>query len=367
MLRRVALIAVLALLAVPALAEAGTYPPHGKDLYAGVSDGGSKQDYFDFAGAVGRHVPVMQAFETWNSWSQEAIKRWKRTETRGMLSISTSPCYGCSGVISPRAIRKGHGDRYLLTMNRRLAQWGRPTYVRLLPEMNGHWNPYSAFESDGSRRGRAYKTAQFRKAWKRTVIVVRGGPRREINHKLKANRMPPLTTGRNSGHPPKNIPQPKVAFLWVPQTSGSPDRKGNGPRAYWPGAKYVDWIGADIYGKFPNFGGLNHFYKHYKRLPFVLGEWGPWDVDHPAFTRHLFRWIRKHKRARMAIYYQGFGPGNPFEIDHYPRSRRALRKELKGKRWVKRAPDSRGPDGGGHSRGGPDGIPPSPEVRRLLR
>ena len=126
--RRSALIAVLALLAIPALAEAGTYPPHGNDLYAGVSDGGSKQDYFDFAAAVGRHVPVMQAFETWNAWSQESVKRWKRTETRGMLSISTSPCYGCSGVISPRAIRKGRGDRYLLTVNRRLAQWGgRPT------------------------------------------------------------------------------------------------------------------------------------------------------------------------------------------------------------------------------------------------
>lgn len=65
--RRSALIAVLALLAIPALAEAGTYPPHGNDLYAGVSDGGSKQDYFDFAAAVGRHVPVMQAFETWNA------------------------------------------------------------------------------------------------------------------------------------------------------------------------------------------------------------------------------------------------------------------------------------------------------------
>ena len=58
----------------------------------------------------------MQAFETWNEWNQEAIKRWKRTETRGMLSISTTGCYECEGVISPRAIRKGKGDRYLLTV-----------------------------------------------------------------------------------------------------------------------------------------------------------------------------------------------------------------------------------------------------------
>lgn len=362
---RVAL-AALVLLVAAAPARAATFPPPGDGLFAGVSDGGSKQDYFAYADDVGRHVPVMQAFVTWNAWDQDAIRRWKRTETRGMLSISTSPCYGCAGVISPRAIRRGKSDRYLLTLNRRLAQWGRPTYVRLLPEMNGHWNPYSAFAADGSRRGRSHKTAQFRKAWKRTVIIVRGGPRREINHKLKANRMPPLTSGRKSPRPPEHIPEPKVAFLWVPQTSGSPDRKGNGPHAYWPGAKYVDWIGADTYGKFPNFAGLNDLYRDYRRLPFVIGEWAPWDVDRPGFTRHLFRWIRKHGRAQMAIYYQGFGPGNPFELDHYPRSERALRKELKSKRWLRRAPDSRRPGGGGHSRGGPDGIPPSPAVRRLL-
>jgi hypothetical protein len=345
-LRRAAALAALVVVALPAAATAATYPPHGDDLFAGVSDGGSKQDYFAFARAAVRHVPVMQAFETWDSWSQEAVQRWKRTETRGMLSISTSPCYGCNGVVSPRAIRRGRSDRYLLTVNRRLAEWGRPTYIRLLPEMNGYWNPYAAYDADGSRRGRSHKTAQFRKAWKRAVIVIRGGPRRDINRKLMRNRMPPLTTGRRSAHPPRHIPEPKVAFLWVPLTSGSPDVKGNRPRSYWPGGRYVDWVGADIYGKFPNFGGLNRFYRQYRGKPFVIGEWAPWDVDRPAFTRHLFRWIRKHRRAKMAVYYQGFGDNNPFVIQRYPRSKRALRKELKAKRWVRRAPDSRRPDGG---------------------
>ena len=69
----------------------------------------------------------------------------------------------------------------------------------------------------------------------------------------------------------------------------------------------------------------------------------------------------------MAIYYQGFGPGNPYQIRHYPASKKALRRELKGRRWVSRAPDSRRPGGHGHSRGGPDGIPPPPFVRGLLR
>jgi hypothetical protein len=364
----VALLVAAAALSAPALAGANAFPPRGDDLYAGVSDGGSKTNYFQFAKAAGQHIPVMQAFETWNAWNQEAIKRWKRTETRGMLSLSTTNCYGCGGVISPRGIRKGEGDRYLLTVNRKLAEWGRPTYIRLLPEMNGHWNPYAAFNEDGSSRGRSHKTAQFRKAWKRSVIIIRGGKLKTINHKLKKNRMPPLTTGRKgTDPPPKHLPRPKVSFLWVPQTAGSPNIKGNGPQAYWPGGKYVDWIGADIYGKYPNFAGLNGFYKHYKRKPFVIGEWGPWDVDNPAFTRHLFRWVQKHGRAKMAIYYQGFGPGNPYQIRHYPASKKAMRRELKRTRWVSRAPDSSRPGGHGHSRGGPDGIPPPPYVRELLR
>jgi hypothetical protein len=365
-----ALLLALAVVALtPAAASAGgAYPPHGKDLYMGISDGGSKQDYFRFAKAAGQHIPVMQAFETWNAWSQDSVKRWKRTESRGMLSLSTAACYGCRGVISPRAIRRGEGDRYLLTVNRKLAEWGRPTYIRLLPEMNGHWNPYAAFDEDGSRRGKSHQTAQFRKAWKRSVIIIEGGRLKTINRRLKKNRMPPLKTGRKGKDgPPKHLPEPKVSFLWVPQTAGSPNIRGNGPKAYWPGAKYVDWVGADIYGKYPNFSGLNGFYKHYRKKPFVIGEWGPWDVDNPAFTRHLFRWVEKHNRAKMAIYYQGFGPGNPYQIRHYPASKKAMRRELKGRRWVSRAPDSRRPGGHGHSRGGPDGIPPPRYVRELLR
>ncbi len=261
---RLLALGILAMLLFPASGTAATYPPKGRQLYMGVSDGGSKTDYFHFAKAAGQHIPVMQAFETWNAWSQEAIQRWKRTETRGMLSISTTGCYGCGGVISPRSIRKGEGDRYLLTVNRKLAEWGKPTYIRLLPEMNGHWNPYAAFNEDGSSRGRSHKTAQFRKAWKRSVIIIKGGRTKTIDHKLRKNKMPPLKVGRKGNDPPpRHLPEPKVSFLWVPQTAGSPNVKGNGPRAYWPGGKYVDWIGADIYGKYPNFSGLNALYKHF--------------------------------------------------------------------------------------------------------
>jgi hypothetical protein len=358
----VAVVVLLALL--PAAAGGARYAPPGDRIFTGVSDTGRKQDYFDFAAQANQHIPVMQSFETWGTWSEDARQAWKRTETRGMLSISTSPCYLCKEVISPREIRRGGGDGYLLTLNRELADWDRPTYIRLLPEMNGHWNPYAAFNQDGSTRGADHRTSQFRKAWQRSVLIVRGGPRKLIDRRLRRLGMPPI---RAAAHPPGLLPSPQVGFLWVPQTAGSPDIPKNEPRAYWPGAKYVDWVGADIYGKFPNFTGLDGFYDAYKRKPFVIGEWSPWDYDNPSYTEQLFHWVEHHRRAKMMVYFQGFGDPNPFQIQGYPASAEMMRKQMRNPRYIDRAGDTHKPSGDGHTPTGPDGVPMPREWRQILR
>ena len=199
-----------------------------------------------------------------------------------MLSLSTSPCYECAGVISPRAIAKGRGDGYLIRLNKFLVEWDRPTYIRLLPEMNGHWNPYAAFNADGSSRGAANKTKQFRRAWRRIALIVSGGRRGRVNRKLLQQGLPPIKRAKGKG--PKRLGKAQVSWIWVPQTHGSPQIKKNRPGAYWPGASYVDWVGADIYGKYPNFDGLERFYRSRKNFPFMIGEWAPWDSDNPGFV-----------------------------------------------------------------------------------
>jgi hypothetical protein len=282
-----------------------------------------------------------------------------------MLSISTSPCYECREVISPRAIATGKGDAYLLRLNEFLADWGRPTYIRLLPEMNGHWNPYAAFNEDGSSRGPDHKTVQFRRAWRRVVLIVNGGPRARVNRRLRRQHMPPI---KASGAP-KRLKRTHAAFIWCPQTAGSPAIRKNRPAAYWPGAHFVDWVGADIYGKYPNFSGLGRFYNQRKKFPFMIGEWSPWDYDNPGFVNRLHEWAEAHNRVHMLVYYQGFGDNNPFLIQRYPRSKRALRKQLDNKRYMRYAPHSHaghkgGPkhhgNGGGkhHHHGGGGGIGP---------
>ena len=70
-----------------------------------------------------------------------------------MLHVSTQDGYGTRELITPRGIARGEGDRYLLSLNRRIAEAGEPVYVRLLAEMNQANNGYSAFDRNGRSRG----------------------------------------------------------------------------------------------------------------------------------------------------------------------------------------------------------------------
>ena len=51
-------------------------------------------------------------------------------------------------------IARGKGDRYLLSLNRRIAEDGEPVYVRLMAEMNQANNGYCAFNGAAARARR---------------------------------------------------------------------------------------------------------------------------------------------------------------------------------------------------------------------
>jgi hypothetical protein len=350
-----ALLALLAPLALARAGEARSYKPPGGRSYFGVADTGKIKHFRNFAEEVGAHPAVMQTFHTWGYHPWRALNRWARTDTRGMLSISTSDSYDGRELITPKQIAKGRGDEYPLLLNRRFAAERETVYIRLLPEMNGHWNPYSAFNSDGSSRGDDHSTHWFRQAWRRFTLIVRGGKRSKINHELDRLGLRPIERVENAGDYapldiPKRLPHADVALAWVPQTHGSPNISANEPAAYWPGGKYVDWVGADIYAKFPHFDWLSDFYNDYRHKPFLIGEWSPWGGDDGSFVRRLFGWARRHERTRMLVYYTGFG--HPVhDISNYPGARQRLRRELNRERFDPYAPRARRrpeppPDGG---------------------
>ena len=51
--------------------------------------------------------------------------------------------------------------------------------------------------------------------------------------------------------------------------------------------------------------------------------------DDPRWVKQLIAWTVKHPRVRMLVYYVGFGPGNPYDLNLYPRTANTLRKKIR--------------------------------------
>ena len=329
--------AAILIAAMAPAANAKSFVPPKHKVFHGVSDTGDVADFRSFVGLTHQHSAVMQDFFHWGvPLGTGALQRWRKTRTRGVLSLSTAPG-GQPEVIDPKAIASGQGDEYILSLNRSIAASRQVVYIRLMPEMNGSWNPYSAFDANGSARGADHSAKWFKRAWQRFAIVIRGGARNSINDRLRKLHLPRLLRASSNNskvyrrhHVPRILPRPRVALMWVPQTVGSPNVKGNSASAYWPGSRYVDWVGADVYGKFSNatlWKNLSKLYKHSGKKPFLIGEYSPWNADlDGAFVRQLFGWARKHGRTQMLIYYRSVDPLNIFNIQFYPASLDFLRK-----------------------------------------
>jgi hypothetical protein len=318
-----ALTAVLLLALAPAAHADPLLPPGGK-VFTGVS---GSQSVEPFRSQVGNRPAVFGFFTKFGGSNEFTFRAAERTGSRLMLHISTQDGYGTREVVTPLGIARGEGDRYLVGLNRRIAAYGHPTYIRLMAEMNQTNNGYCAFDRSGRSRGPAHSTRAFKQAWRRATLILRGGPVAEIDAKLDALGLPHVRTGA------AELPEPQVAMLWVPQTRGTPDIRANMPHAYWPGGKYVDWVGTDFYSRFPNFHWLEDFYRAFKGKPFAFGEWAMWGGDDPSFVKRLFGWIRSHPRVRMALYNQGGRPDGPFRLKWYPRSAAAIRKALGDRRF----------------------------------
>jgi hypothetical protein len=215
-------------------------------------------------------------------------------------------------------------------------------------EMDGYWNAYSAFSSDGAFRGTPNSPYYFIEAWRRTVLILRGGTVAGINRRLRALGLPGLKApllqkarrhGRTIRRHLKRLPRPKVAFMWVPQDAGSPEIAANSPGVYWPGSAYVDWVGTDFYSSYPNFTLLDDYYNEFTGRPFVISEWGVLGADDPGFVDEMFAWVRSHPRVRMLNYYQGFTSSGRANLAHYPASQQALRAQLRSKQFLAYPPE----------------------------
>jgi hypothetical protein len=144
---------------------------------------------------------------------------------------------------------------------------------------------------------------------------------------------------RTKGPPPAVLPPAPLSIIWSPLPGGSPRVKGNFPGNYWPGRRWVDWVGTDFYSQYPVWKDLNHFYggKQWKGMPMGINEWAVYKTDEPNFAKQLISWIVKRPRVRMLIYYQGFGVGNEYELSHYPQATAVIQQKIRRANFLSEA------------------------------
>ncbi|HEV2858056.1 MAG TPA: hypothetical protein VGW80_06610 [Solirubrobacterales bacterium] len=328
--RVLAAIAVLAVLAVPASASALSLVPPKPSVFLGVSDRGTTTEFNEWVELTGKHPALLQTFHPWGNSLNEAYERWRETATRPILHISTADDQTLAELITPAQIALGGGDDYLLQLNAFFASHGLPAYIRPLGEPNRCLNAWSAVDCEGNQKGGEHTTGWYKQAFRRTSLIVRGGQSLEaINATLAEIGLPPVQ--RSKGPPPTELPPAPVSIVWSPLPGGSPRVKGNFPGNYWPGRRWVDWVGTDFYSEYPVWEDLNRFYrgKQWKGMPVAMTEWAVSGEDDPRFVKQVVTWTVRHPRVRMLVYYQGFGAGNQYDLRLYPRTTNTLRKKIR--------------------------------------
>jgi hypothetical protein len=327
-------------------ARARAYAPAPGKVFHGGTGGYSEHAIRAFGRRSGRRPAVYQYFFTphWKRpsrrsihWQKWLVRKTARQGARALFHLSTARGGRGRSVVTPRGIARGRGDPYLLKLGKLIARSRGVVYVRLMAEMNNHYNPYCSVSRSGASRGANHAPPAYRQAWRRAALILRGGERSSIDRRLRRLGMPGVRSRQ------RELPRPKVALMWNPFPAGEPDVAGNAPGVYWPGARYVDWVGTDLFANTPNFSGLERFYwdRRWRRKPFMLGEWALWGREDPWFVRRLFAWIRSHRRLRMEVYNQGAHHYWYLRLRSFPRSARTLRRQLRDRRFAAYPPELR--------------------------
>jgi hypothetical protein len=262
---------------------------------------------------TGQHTVVGHVIA---GWGQGPV-----TRILGALGEIPMLAIKANGAMTPRDIALGKGDAFLAELNHAVAEHGGLVFIRPMPEMNGHWNDYCAFEQDGSSRGPTRSTSAFRDAFARIYLLAHGGPPDAVNARLRALGLPPARTGELASNPVS-----RLQVVWNPQGYGSPDVPGNSAAAYYPGDAYVDVVANDLY----NIRGSaawdanEKLYAAHPNKPYAIAEWANWGFDDAGFVTKMADFVRTHRRVTLLAYFNG-RPGSPWDISGQPRSRAAYR------------------------------------------
>src|SRR5882757_1108082 len=209
------------LLAMAPGASALSLVPPKPNVYLGVSDRGTTEEFNNFVGLIGKHPALLETFHPWGNSLNESYERWRETATRPIVAISTTDDQTLAELITPEQIALGAGDDYLLQLNDFFAKHGLSAYIRPLGEPNRCLNAWSAINCDGSQKGGEHTAYWYKQAFRRIAAIVRGGQTLEgIDATLAEIGLPGLK--RTKGPNPEALPAAPVSMIWSPLPGGSP-------------------------------------------------------------------------------------------------------------------------------------------------
>lgn len=280
-----------------------------------------------FASQTGQRSNVGHVIVGWNqgyTWGAPALRLFASHGPVPMVGFTTSRGWPHPyEAITPRGVAFGKGDAYLSALDRAISAWGRPIFMRPFPEMNGHWNTYCAYTASGRFKGASHSTQMFRKAFARVYLLLHGGTADDLSARLRALGLPGVS------HDFEVNPTPTLRVIWNPQGYGSPNLPGNTAQAYYPGDRYVDMVGNDLYdqGGKAEWAANDRLYKAHRSKPYGFPEWGLWGIDDPSFVKRMSGWVKTHYRVQLLSWFES-RPGSIFDLATKPRSRAAYR------RWI---------------------------------
>jgi hypothetical protein len=168
----------------------GVYEPNAPKTYSGVNK---------FANTIGRSPNLVGYYSGWNEPFARAFA--EKAEQHGATTIVQMDPTG----ISLARIASGAYDPYLTRFADAVAAFKHPVVISFGREMNGFWYPWGYHHTS---------PADFVAAWRHVVTLFR-------QHGAD-----------------------KVKWLWQVNSKST----STGPvRDWWPGAKYVTWVGVSGY------------------------------------------------------------------------------------------------------------------------
>jgi hypothetical protein len=320
-MRRLLVVSAIGMLALVPLVAGASGKPAVSSLYLGIAG-----DPGRFKSQTGQVSTIQHAFIGWDQGRTYATRLPVLLRKLGpipMLHIGTGGPLGKTEVITPLAISQGQGDAFLVALDQAIADYGGLVYLRLLSEMNHFSHLHSAYNANGSSRGAAYRPEVFRKMFARMHLLLHGGAAVKINATLEKLGLPPYSGPDLPANPPS-----RLRIIWNPLGGGQPETRGNAFYRFYPGNRYLEIVGNDLYGAYGQYAGpqnevLYAFAREHHK-PFALPEWGVKSTDYPGFVRFVCTFLRTHVGIELASYYKSQG-GGIFDLANKPGSRQVYR------------------------------------------